>query len=144
MLDSPLVPSSDLVAYAEKLKEEDPRYGNVRITPVGPTRISLELEQVQNPSFWLERPRLSITVPVRDAKRLATVLEQHTDSDAESAAAKIRNAMQLGDTTTVELDIGEDTAVIGALEELQRSGDFGEALSRLLRELKKKLEQESV
>jgi len=99
-------------------------------------------EQVQNPEFWIDPAGAPITVSARDGKRLATVLEDHAKSDAGSAAVKIRNAMQLGDTSNVELAIGEDKAVLLALEELQQSGDFLPALQRLLRDLKKKLDEE--
>jgi hypothetical protein len=50
--------------------------------------------------------------------------------------------MHLGDTSTVELAIGEDNAVLQSLEQLQQSGDFLPALRRLLRDLKKKLDEE--
>jgi SepF-like predicted cell division protein (DUF552 family) len=144
LLDNPRIPASELLTYAEELKQEDPRYRNLRVTQAGPNCIAVELEQVQSPHFRFERPRVSITISARDAKRLATVLEAQSSPDARSAAVKIRSAMQLGDATRVELAIGEDTAVILALEELQHSGDFGGALSRLLRELKTKTEGENV
>ena len=80
----------------------------------------------------------------RDGKRLATALEHYASPEANRAAVKIKNAMHLGDTSTVELAIGEDNAVLQALEELQQSADFLPALQRLLRDLKKKLDRENV
>ena len=76
----------------------------------------------QNPEFWINE-----TQPI---------------SDATTAAAKIRAAMQLDTAVSVELGIGEDIAVISALEELEQTGDFLAALQRLLRDLKKKLDRE--
>jgi hypothetical protein len=53
--------------------------------------------------------------------------------------------MELGGSAQVEeFAIGEDVAVINALEELQQTGDFRDPLPRLLCELKKKLDRENV
>jgi hypothetical protein len=101
--------------------------------------------EVQNPEFVIDRDGRTLMILVDDGKRLATLLElRPADADANSAALKIRKAMQTGGTTEVELSIGEDEAVISALEELQRSGNFSERLSNLLLALKKKIAGESV
>ena len=99
-------------------------------------------EELQNPEFWIDPAGAPITVSARDGKRLAAALVHHASPEANSAAVKITNAMHLGGTSTVELAIGEDKAVLQALEELQQSGDFLPALQRLLRDLKKKLDEE--
>jgi hypothetical protein len=108
-------------------------------------RVAPGPSEVQNPEFVIDRDGRTLMILVDDGKRLATLLElRPADADANSAALKIRKAMQTGGTTEVELSIGEDEAVISALEELQRSGNFSERLSNLLLALKKKIAGESV
>jgi hypothetical protein len=43
-LDNPRVPANELLACAEELKPENPRYHNVNITQIGPNRIKLQLQ----------------------------------------------------------------------------------------------------
>jgi hypothetical protein len=50
--------------------------------------------------------------------------------------------MQLGETTDVELGIGEDQEVIAALADLEAEGDFLSSLSRLQKALNEKIERE--
>ena len=106
----------------------------------------MPLPEVQNPGFWIDREfgNAPLTLSAVDGKRLAEVLERHA-GDGIGAALKIRTAMELGGSAQVEeFAIGEDTAVISALEEMEQSGDFRDPLPRLLRELRKKIERESV
>ena len=63
-----------------------------------------------SPEFWIDPARAPITVSARDGKRLAAALEHYASPEANRAAVKIKNAMHLGDTSTVELAIGEDNA----------------------------------
>jgi hypothetical protein len=104
------------------------------------------LPEVQNPGFWIDKEfgNAPLTLSAVDGKRLAEVLERHA-GDGIGAALKIRTAMELGGSAQVEeFAIGEDVAVINALEELQQTGDFRDPLPRLLCELKKKLDRENV
>jgi hypothetical protein len=50
--------------------------------------------------------------------------------------------MQLGESTDVELGIGEDQEVIAALADLEAEGDFLSSLSRLQKALNEKIERE--
>ena len=50
--------------------------------------------------------------------------------------------MELGTSTTVELLIGEDEAVLEALAVLRAEGEFGTALERLDRALRTKILRE--
>ena len=105
----------------------------------------MPLPEVQHPGFWIDKEfgNAPLTISSDDGKRLAEVLERH-GGDGATSAQKIRAAMQLGSSAQVEeLAIGEDTAVISALEELEQSGDFRGQLPRLLRELKTKIEREN-
>jgi hypothetical protein len=61
---------------------------------------------------------------------------------ASTAAAKIERAMELGSSTVVKLSIGEDEDVLKALAVLQAEGEFGTALERLERALRKKIASE--
>lgn len=106
----------------------------------------MPLPEVQNPGFWIDKEfgNAPLTLSAVDGKRLAEVLERHA-GEGIGAALKIRAAMELGGSAQVEeFAIGEDTAVISALEEMEQSGDFRDPLPRLLRELRKKIERESV
>ena len=101
--------------------------------------------EVQHPEFVVDRDGRTLMILVDDGKRLAALLElRPADADANSAASKIRTAMKTDGTTEVKLGIGEDQAVISALEELQQSVTFSERLSNLLLALKKKIEREKV
>ena len=106
----------------------------------------MPLPEVQNPGFWIDKEfgNAPLTLSAVDGKRLAELLERHA-AEGIGAALKIRAAMELGGSAQVEeFAIGEDTAVISALEEMEQSGDFRDPLPRLLRELRKKIERESV
>jgi hypothetical protein len=95
----------------------------------------------QVPTFHVDGEIISPSA--RDGERLAAVLREAGGRDAESAATKLEQAMALGSSTRVELKIGEDEAVLRALERLRESGDFLRALARLERALRTKIDRES-
>jgi len=92
----------------------------------------------QQVEFDIGRPT---SILPSDAGRLATVLRRLSD-EAKSAATKLENAAEVGNSTAVKLSVGEDTAVLAALVELERSGDFTGALPRLRADLTAKLARE--
>jgi hypothetical protein len=83
----------------------------------------------------------AVTISARDAERL--VNEIRAADQAESAATKIEQASQLGESAHVDLAIGEDEAVLAALDRLEQTGDFLTALQRLQRDLRAKIDAES-
>jgi hypothetical protein len=91
----------------------------------------------QPPTFRIRNPDQDVTISPRDAERLVAALPE-----GSTAGKKIDGAMQLGSTTYVELEIGEDEAVLAALAELRASGDYISALGRLEKALSTKIEQE--
>jgi hypothetical protein len=107
-------------------------------SPPGPLYAPLVMPEEpmpQSPTF-----RVSdrfITISNRDGKRLVAALPVGSE-----AAAKIEQAMQLGESTDVELGIGEDQEVIAALADLEAEGDFLSSLSRLQKALNEKIERE--
>lgn len=82
----------------------------------------------------------AITISARDADRL--IKEIRAADLAERAAAKIEEATQLGGSAHVDLAIGEDEAVLAALDRLEQTGDFLSALQRLQRDLRTKIDAE--
>jgi hypothetical protein len=95
----------------------------------------------QVPTFEVDNG--SVSIAPRDATRLVERLNASESVDAKSAAAKIERATRLYENTTVRLAIGEDTAVLVALDELRVTGDFLTALARLERALSEKIQRES-
>jgi hypothetical protein len=89
----------------------------------------------QSPTFRVSDK--FITISNRDGKRLVAALPVGSE-----AAAKIERTMQLGESTDVELGIGEDQEVIAALADLEAEGDFLSSLSRLQKALNEKIERE--
>ncbi|MGH2702857.1 MAG: hypothetical protein ACRDJ2_13940 [Actinomycetota bacterium] len=79
----------------------------------------------------------------RDGERLVAALREAGGADAEAASVKIESAMELGGSTQIDLKIGEDEAVLRALEDLRETGDFLKALGRLEWALRAKIERES-
>jgi hypothetical protein len=78
----------------------------------------------------------------RDGDRLVAALREAGGPDSEAAAAKIEAAMKRGSSTQIDLKIGEDEAVLRALVDLRGTGDFLQALVRLERALRAKIERE--
>ena len=80
-----------------------------------------------------------ISPSTRDAERLVAALRS---ASHETTAAKIEEAMELHSSTQVELKIGEDEAVLRALEDLKATGDYLSPLARLERALRAKIDRE--
>jgi hypothetical protein len=100
----------------------------------------------QLPSFLVDGEWISISPP--DGERLIDALQArmqreprgYPDYEALRAAAKLTRAMALGHSTTVELAIGEDEAVLAALSDLRAEDQgFLRALVRLERALDRKI-----
>lgn len=103
------------------------------------------LVTVQVPTFHIGQSWISLSP--RDGQRLATELRNLARTAAHpcvytSAAAKIERAMQLHESTTIRLEIGEDEAVLAALTKLREAGDLHGALRRLELALQRKIDAE--
>jgi hypothetical protein len=81
-----------------------------------------------------------VSISALDGQRLVGALSRRPP--AVAAAARIERAMELGTSTTVQLLIGEDEAVLEALAVLRAEGEFGTALERLDRALRTKILRE--
>jgi hypothetical protein len=95
---------------------------------------------VQMVEFSMQPQVPATSVTPRDARRL---VEEVRRQDADAAVAvRIEAAMQPGSSARVELAIGEDEAVLAALDRLEQTGDFLNALQRLQRDLRAKIDAE--
>jgi hypothetical protein len=81
------------------------------------------------------------TVSARDARRLIDEI-QKLDPNA-TVAGRIAAATQLGTSARITLAIGDDELVLAALDRLEETGDFLNALQRLQRGLRTKIKAES-
>jgi hypothetical protein len=96
----------------------------------------------QTVEFWPDETQAPVTISARDASRLVEELRRDGSRDALALADKIEQASALRATPGVELKVGEDEAALRALGALRVTDDFLEALGRLERDIKAKIERE--
>ena len=98
---------------------------------------------MQPPQFRIDGE--AVTPTLQAASRLVTELAKlDRHGPASTAAAKIREAMQLGNSSIVDLESGDDTAVLVALDSLSTAASPLEpTLQRLRRALQRKIGAES-
>ena len=82
-------------------------------------------------------------MPARAARYLVRTLLDRDDDHAHVVAEKIRRAMQVEETTIVELEVFEDEDVLSAIPRAAAHGHGGRELGQLERALRAKNERET-
>jgi hypothetical protein len=85
----------------------------------------------------------AITVSHVDAERIVAALLARPDAEAKTAADRIQRAIEVGASNTIDLGLIEDDEVLAVLADFEESDGLSDALARLDRALRGKIERGS-